>query len=199
MSGKIQTIDKLPNFCNRFSESNVLSKTVCHKTTTVHPSIINHTAKKVSFTDSAKFLAVQGNEGLYFKDPHIFCLCQNKFSDRRWLIDHLERFHCRTIKIFCDLCTKIVFSRFAIIKHLKIHKKKSFECNICDYKTSFKGNLDNHKLKHAVKVECEICHKLVANMYKHKENHIMLKCSICCKIYSRASISYHMRTHRNRK
>lgn len=124
----------------------------------------------VSFVATAKILALKGNKGIRACDPHTCCLCQKVSYNRKALRDHLERVHCKSKKMFCDLCPKFYFTRRAIFAHMKVHNKKNFTCNICDYKTVFKSRLKTHKMTHSEKVECPTCKKPLSSLKLHMKN-----------------------------
>lgn len=125
--------------------------------------------------------------------------CGSRSSSRTAFQLHHSTYH-RNFSVLCDLCPLSFVKKYLLARHMrKDHLNHSFECYVCLNKFPNKRALKTHMLRHDPKTECKICHKLVTNMYEHKKNHIKLKCSICSKICSRASLSFHMRTHRNRK
>lgn len=148
-------------------------------------------------TDRFFFLLNKGNEGLSTRQPHTCSLCEEVFSNRFAFKEHLKTFHLKTTRMFCDLCPKICFSRIRIENHIRsAHSKKTFTCNICDYKTAAKRNLQKHKLVHAATVECLICHKKVTSLKQHMRSHRPKKrCLICKKMYANRNMAEHMKRH----
>lgn len=144
-----------------------------------------------------KILVRKGNEGLRCNAPHSCCCCQKIFINRYSLKDHLETIHCKTTKMFCDLCPKFYFTKSTMIQHMiHAHRKKRFACNACDYKAATNPLLKKHKLTHAAKVECLFCKKLVTSGKSHKTVHKAKEmCSICCRMFSKCSMKRHMKTH----
>lgn len=153
--------------------------------------------RKIRNDSKLKFLLKKGNEGLLASKPHTCSLCQKVFKNRFTFKDHLETFHLKTTKMFCDLCSKIYFSIKTIRHHMRsIHWTKKFTCNICEYKTAKRCHLQKHKLIHATKVECPICHKQVALLKDHIGTHEPKeRCLICNKMYIKRNVSAHMKVH----
>lgn len=79
---------------------------------------------------------------------------------------------------------------------MRVHVKKAFACNICDYKTAFKNNLEKHKTTHSAKVACPVCKKQVAAMKVHMIGHEpKVPCRICHKLFRKCSLKKHMENH----
>lgn len=118
------------------------------------------------------------------------------YSNRRYLKDHIESVHCKAKKMSCDFCPKFFFTKKSILNHMKLHSQKTFECNVCDYKTAVKGSLQRHKLGHATKVECLICKKQVTSMQNHIRVHKPKgSCPICKKMIIPHHLPQHMKNH----
>lgn len=122
-------------------------------------------SKKLSGpSEAAMALAKKGNENLTCYDPHTCCICKIVFSSRYALRSHIDVKHCKTKKMFCDLCPKEYFSRTKMIVHMTVHCRRSFDCK----------NIQSsrfHKLTHAAKTPCPICKKEVSSMKNHMETH----------------------------
>lgn len=102
--------------------------------------------------------------------------------------------------MYCDLCPKIYFCKDRIRKHVfEVHCKKTFACNVCDYKSSTKNHLKRHKLIHNEKVECPVCKKQVSSMPTHmiihKYNNAKQHCGICNKMVNQSYMKKHLRIH----
>lgn len=177
---------------NRFSDPVVLLDRISTETKTAN---LSQCENKFSFGETVRTLALKGNEGLRATEPHTCCACQKVFSYRKSLKFHLENVHCKPKKLFCDLCSKICFSRSAMSNHVKVHRKK-MECNVCDYKTAHKFVLERHKLNHAAKVKCPICRKKVSYLLSHMIVHKPKKsCPICQKMFRENNFKRHVETH----
>lgn len=153
--------------------------------------------KTIICNEKAKSYASKGNEGLGSRDPHTCCLCQKVLVNRASLKNHFEDVHCKANKLSCDLCPKIFFSKKAIVNHMKVHSKKNFSCNICDYKTANKSRFKMHRLTHGDKVECPICRKRVSLLSRHhsKVHRPKKSCPVCQKMLQGHQIKRHMKTH----
>lgn len=162
------------------------------------PFVTSNTKLEENFDSNAtaETLASKGNEGQRSRDPHTCCLCQKVISRRCELVEHLETVHFKATKIFCDLCPKFYFTKKSILWHMQIHMQKSFQCNVCDYKTPFKNFFYRHKFTHAEKVECPTCKKLVSSLKIHMDIHKPKKsCPICQKLIKKKCLEDHIKTH----
>lgn len=133
-------------------------------------------------------------------DGPIICdKCGSKHQNRQSFKDHHLLKHSLKF-LFCDLCPESFRKKFLIARHIKkVHLKTTFDCTTCTYKGTSALNLKNHMFRHGTKIECKICHKMVTNLREHKKLHIKVKCSICGKECSRATLSFHKKSHRNHK
>lgn len=142
----------------------------------------------------------KGNEGLNNSDPHRCCFCQKIYSNRTGYRRHLENTHCKTKKWICDLCPKFYFTKHALYLHMRTHLSKDLFCDVCDYRTSVKLCLDSHKLSHATRVECPICHKQVTSIKVHMIEHgPKVLCPICQRMIIKPSIKKHIKEHKIQK
>lgn len=144
-------------------------------------------------------LALKGNEGLSFKDPHTCCLCKLVAKNRKNLKRHLKCIHGRATTLYCDHCPKIYFARDRLTRHMKVHCQRVLACNHCDYKAAYKHNLTIHKLTHEVKKKCKICGKRVNSLKSHLKSHLPKEpCPVCGKKVRRYNMSSHVKIHRNK-
>lgn len=141
-------------------------------------------------------LVRKGNERLKKRDPHCCCFCGRIFASRQILRNHMETIHCKTKKMFCDHCPKEFHVKNIIVNHMRVHIKKTFSCNICDYKTAFKNNFELHKGRHAVKSTCLVCKKPVASLKTHMLTHKpKVPCPICQKLLAKYYMKEHVKSH----
>lgn len=140
-----------------------------------------------------KILALKGNDGLRACDPQTCCVCQKEFSDRRWLIDHLDEFHYKIRKLSCDLCSKRFYKKATMVQHIKSHRKKEFQCKVCGFEATRRAVFERHQLKH---VKCPVCKKLVPSLRDHMKTHKPKRmCLICRRNFTAVSFKEHMKTH----
>lgn len=158
--------------------------------------------KSKFYSDKVIALAKKGNHGPKTTDPHSCCICQKVFSCIETLKKHLVTFHSKSKKISCDLCPKFYFTKAAISNHMRIHGKKNFFCNVCDYRTPAKAHFQRHKLTHSAKAECPICKKQVTVLNEHMKTHTQTKvsCPVCGKLFCKSSsMKHHLKSHEIRK
>jgi len=119
---------------------------------------------------------------------------------------HIEQFHAERVP--CDVCGKSVRTT-SLKAHQQTHvtSNKTFPCEVCDYKTSLRGNLDIHMKKHSDKknYQCTNCEKkftwcssLKSHMLAaHSKKSHKFKCEICTHEFKDGSnLAQHMFTHR---
>lgn len=155
--------------------------------------------KQLDQCNTLDALARNGNEGLGCKDRHTCSICRRVFSGLSYLKKHIDNMHLR--RLMCDLCPKVYSKMNDIRRHITdIHGNRRFACNVCDYETQEKGNLEKHKLIHGDKVECPVCNKRVSLLREHLRTHNPKeKCPICQKLVSRSNYKPHIRTHSEKK
>lgn len=151
--------------------------------------------KKVSKTEAV--LSKVARKRKSCEQPQTCNLCGKVTASRRNMKDHLNRFHLKSKKMFCDLCPKFYFTKVGIRHHVTIHfSNQPFACNLCEYKTMVKGNLTRHIIGHNTKAECQICNKEVSFMRDHMLTHGPRKsCSFCQKMVCKRQMRDHMRDH----
>lgn len=155
--------------------------------------------KESNQSGSVDDLITKGNR-LDLMDSYVCCLCQKKFKHRHYLKNHLENFHGRSSKLYCDICPKICFTKWSIHDHMKkIHCEKGFVCNVCNYKAASSNQFKRHKRIHDAKVECPICKKQVTSLLNHKRAHEKKEsCQVCNKILVKRYMKVHMKAHAER-
>lgn len=146
--------------------------------------------------ETAHQLAKKGNDGLGSMEPHTCCFCGIILKSRFNIRKHIERLHCRSTKMFCDLCPKAFFVKDGISQHMEVHCKKAFVCKVCDYRTARLNHFKKHTRIHAAKIECKICKKNVTSLKDHLTLHRMKeKCSVCQKVILKRSMKDHLKLH----
>lgn len=159
-------------------------------------TLVDHEQAKADQNEMTEALVTKGNEGLNFTKPHTCCFCQKVLKDRGKLKRHMLTLHSGSLKVFCDLCPKIYFSKSDLLNHMKnVHCEKRFACDVCDYKTANRNHIKKHKMIHNEKVQCPICKKLVTSLRGHVRMHTKVKCSICQKTMIKQSLRQHMANH----
>lgn len=130
------------------------------------------------------------------KGPFICDKCGLKLLSRRYFHQHNLKKH-RSVTLFCDLCPRSFAQKSLLAMHMRhVHLKlRSFECKFCKFRSFTKKVLQVHMLRHGSKTECKVCHKGVSNMNDHMRSHVKVNCPICYKVYSKASLLQHMKTH----
>lgn len=157
--------------------------------------LVNFGAKQKE-NEAVYQLARKGNEGLAKAEKHICCLCKKVLANHDGLVEHLKNIHGKGPAMFCDLCPISYHSKFKLTQHMKVHSTKKFACNICDFKTAYKSNFENHKLRHGLREKCKICNKLVTFLKEHLKLHRHRKaCPVCKKMVAAHQFTDHVRRH----
>lgn len=103
--------------------------------------------------------------------------------------------------MFYDLCPRSFDQKNVIVHHIeKEHLKlRPFECKVCGLDFFVKNNLKAHMKRHGSKTKCKVCRKFVTNMNGHLKYHIIVKCTVCGKLYSKGSLNQHIKTQHKKK
>lgn len=135
---------------------------------------------------------------LFYEGPFTCDKCGRKFYRREHIETHFIVQHQRLRRFYCDFCPRYYWIKSVLAGHIqRVHLKLvRFVCNICDKKSSSKAALQIHMLQHGLKVECKICHKLVANIVNHLECHVQVECPICKQICTKQTIGQHKQRHK---
>lgn len=176
------------------------------------------------------------NHMKYHQNPDAFkCQCGKVWFTQYTLDHHNLRTHVKPeqVQFTCETCGK----GFALMSVLESHKlshvpveERKIKCPLCDYKSNFDGNMQNHlkyvhekcqdhicdvcgrgfavraeMLKHyrsrhtnMKSEECDICHKFVFNLPRHKlRGHLQID-ELQCEHCEYKGTKFLMRNH-NRK
>lgn len=133
--------------------------------------------------------------------PYICDKCGKIILKRTTLRQHLLVTHLNEPRFFCDLCPKSFKVKSLLENHMGQHFKiNPLTCNFCDQTNASKWAFKIHMLRHGPKTECEVCHKMVANIYYHMKNHGRAKCQICGKSVRKNYLQEHIKTiHKSKK
>lgn len=128
--------------------------------------------------------------------------CQNNFTTKISLQDHLKTIHK---KFVCKVCDKRFASLSTLCRHVKAHEMpRRHLCNECGKSFFRSDELTRHMLTHTGEkpFNCNLCEKSFAQSFRLLEhmrahaNKKQFKCSECGKAFSRhASLSAHKKTH----
>ncbi|XP_041378220.1 zinc finger protein 629-like [Gigantopelta aegis] len=104
----------------------------------------------------------------------------------------------------CTLCSKVVTSKAAIVRHIQLthEKRKPYQCNICHRRFGYKNILMEHQNVHyGIKpYACNLCDKRFAarsNLFQHRLLHRKpYSCEFCSKRFDRTDqLNRHMLSH----
>ncbi|KPJ01312.1 Zinc finger protein 26 [Papilio xuthus] len=147
----------------------------CSQTFLLKKNLANHIRK--AHTDEDIFKCVECDKrfmSAHTLDKHLttvhktFILqcpkCPEVLRSRYLKKRHLAIVHDeKTYQIPCELCNKVYLSKSALVRHnLRVHvRERSFNCDLCDYKSFTNSILQDHRLKHfdVRAYECEFCKK----------------------------------------
>ncbi|KPJ19894.1 Zinc finger protein 850 [Papilio machaon] len=190
----------------------------CSQTFLLKKNLANH-IKKVHKDENIfkcvecgkKFISAHTLDKHLTTDHKTFILqcpkCPEVLGSRYLKKRHLALVHDeKTYQIPCELCHKVYLSKSALVRHnLRVHvRERSFNCDICDYKSFTNNTLQDHKLKHydVRAFECEYCKKTFQrkkNLQIHRRIHTNDKrcvCSECGKAFvQNTSLKLHLRVH----
>lgn len=141
--------------------------------------------------------------------------CRENFLCLEDFKKHLRIVHLKETVWFCDLCPKIYFRKTGIKKHMRAHNGdlcpksfrknhwlrdhmnrvhlRSFECDICGFRSNSKRNLKTHVLCHLSKPQCRICFNTVPKLSRHMRNHVTAACPKCKNIFKKPSLKGHVK------
>ncbi|XP_013164637.1 PREDICTED: zinc finger protein 616-like isoform X5 [Papilio xuthus] len=190
----------------------------CSQTFLLKKNLANHIRK--AHTDEDIFKCVECDKrfmSAHTLDKHLttvhktFILqcpkCPEVLRSRYLKKRHLAIVHDeKTYQIPCELCNKVYLSKSALVRHnLRVHvRERSFNCDLCDYKSFTNSILQDHRLKHfdVRAYECEFCKKTFRRkkgLLLHTRIHTNDKrcvCKECGKAFVQgSSLRLHLRVH----
>ena len=127
-------------------------------------------------------------------------LCNKMFKRKEYLSRH-TLVHSGLRPYNCTYCDKSFNDPSSLGRHHKMHESnnvKSFVCTVCDKKFTTIYYLRSHEKTHNdKKYNCEQCPSVIkgkGHFQEHIKSHTTsLKCSLCTKIFNRASqLNRHM-------
>ncbi|XP_031625511.1 zinc finger protein 782-like [Contarinia nasturtii] len=132
--------------------------------------------------------------------------CGKSYTALSTLRNH-QRTHVENRSFFCEFCTKLFATKYALKKHTdEQHAKeeKSFKCGLCAKRFRSKSSLSAHKRMHKNEMpdfECTLCGKqfrwksnFKAHLALHQHQNYV--CEICQKIFMSANrLQKHQQKH----
>ncbi|CAG9772963.1 unnamed protein product [Ceutorhynchus assimilis] len=171
---------------------------ICDRTFTSEKFLKKH-RKDIHFIDKT---SVQEEK----KD--ICNLCGKRYKNSKILLLHM-RTHTGERPLKCDICSRTFALPSSFHKHKRIHKEKSYACNVCGKKFNQQSNVNNHiATVHSGKKphNCATCGRNFAtntNLEVHKRIHTGVKpfvCTFCDKGFiSSSQLKKHMMVHTGEK
>ena len=134
--------------------------------------------------------------------------CSKSYKTVIPLRDHIKRKHSDSMDHQCSTCGKKFNVDRVLKKHIEqVHGKEDMKCKICNKSFSNIAAVEGHERRHnnkIVKIQCDLCHKLVREEYleKHKQFHggQDKKCSICKKGFkTNGELKKHEQIHTERE
>ena len=167
-------------------EKQIFQCDMCDKTYVSNESLSNHKRKH--------------HFGMVSPKKHEICkICDQKLENRYKLKKHIDELHLglESNEIFtCSICKSTFDKKVKLDYHVrKEHKEKpskSLKCDICDFKTSNKQNLDQHQARiHSLgrPQSCSECPYVAPHrklVYEHfQKNHVQREKKFSCEICER--------------
>lgn len=133
--------------------------------------------------------------------------CQKPFTTNGALQFHIRNIHDRAYEVMCDVCSKMLRSKSALLAHRAEHfNTKRVQCPTCGQWMKNENTLRKHLVRHkeeTIVIECHICGKRSPNSHalkKHiRDQHTVQRthqCTMCDKAFKRAlALKEHMATH----
>ncbi|KAG8173147.1 hypothetical protein JTE90_009840 [Oedothorax gibbosus] len=136
-------------------------------------------------------------------------LCDQQFTLKRELKEHLSDVHGETKLHKCPVCRNGYRSKYILQQHMFTHsEEKTYVCEICDKRFTMRATLQMHLVTHSDErpFECEQCDKrfkrnadLKVHLAEVHRPQNLIFCPVCNKQYRQRTIKRHMRTHSGEK
>ncbi|XP_022247379.1 gastrula zinc finger protein XlCGF8.2DB-like [Limulus polyphemus] len=136
-------------------------------------------------------------------------MCEEKFSQKKILLDHCYTMHGVMQSFICDFCGKCFSSKESLQNHQTIHVgDKPYPCEICFQAFSEKSFLIYHLRTHYNEkpYRCQYCGKsytLKGNLQIHLQDHEGIKpfsCKVCGKSFTQKLVlDHHMSIHTGKR
>ncbi|XP_066138898.1 zinc finger protein 142-like isoform X1 [Euwallacea fornicatus] len=103
-------------------------------------------------------------------------LCDFTSRNRMQLNKHEREEHIKTKFFRCSKCTYVTHIKARYTKHVKYHSMPMIKCDMCDFRTPYKWNLDRHCKNHNGKgaFRCSACNftaDIKQSLTVHEMNH----------------------------
>ena len=146
--------------------------------------------------------------GVHSTDRDFNCEhCTKTYKTANVLEDHMKRKHTNILSYQCSTCDKKFNVNRVLKKHIEQHVNENIKCKICNKSFPSLASVEAHEKSHNkkfVEIRCELCPKLVREVYmeKHLKFHgsQVETCTICQKVFKTdLSLKEHEQTHIERK
>lgn len=111
-------------------------------------------------------------------DPKVFkcSVCAFSAKTRALLNRHEREEHIKTKFFRCTKCTYVTHMKARFTKHVKYHSMPMIKCDMCDFRTPYKWNLDRHCKNHNGRgtFRCSACNftaDIKQSLTVHEMNH----------------------------
>lgn len=103
-------------------------------------------------------------------------VCEFEAPSRELLAAHEAAVHAKTKFFRCPKCNYVTHIRTRFSKHVKYHSMPMIKCNMCDFRTPYKWNLDRHMKNHGGSgpFKCAACNftaDIKQSLTVHEMNH----------------------------
>lgn len=103
-------------------------------------------------------------------------LCSFTARSQQQLAKHGSKEHIKTKFFRCGKCTYVTHMKARFTKHVKYHSMPMIKCEMCDFRTPYKWNLDRHCKNHNGKgaFRCSACNftaDIKQSLTVHEMNH----------------------------